>query len=345
MRSNEQTGEAARGSIGTAREPTGPITINDPISGDSLQAEQPQGLVAISDAPKFSEATRGTNSTVAAREPFLNEPDKASAPTAQAKMEVSSPVSAESRISLKDIDVQHSNHRSARSAGRVEAPSELVNERKSVAHVTQEWTNTAEPRSQSRDVTAAVNGPVEQHAYNSIDSARPSLNGGNGQARSDMFATLDADQTLHSATWIHAGAHHAEAGYLDPVLGWVGVRADANHNGIHATVVPGSLEAAEVIGGHLSGLNAHLALNHENTATVTLASLQDGRGSAEWDSQTATGDRGAQHHDGDGGTRANETGMAESLGSEQATIGQSGLAATTVSPVPRRSGSYISVIA
>jgi hypothetical protein len=193
-------------------------------------------------------------------------------------------------------------------------------------------------------VTAAINGPIEQ-AYSSIDSSRPSLNAGNVQAGNDTFAALDADQALPSTAWTHGGTRHAEAGYLDPVLGWVGVRADATHNGIHAAVVPGSLEAAEVLGGHLSGLNAHLALHHGNAATVTLASPQDGPEGMGWNAQTRAGDRDAAGHDADGG-RATHNTAAKSLRTQQTSPIHPDFAATTINRlVPGISGSYISVMA
>jgi hypothetical protein len=37
----------------------------------------------------------------------------------------------------------------------------------------------------------------------------------------EAFATLDAAGSQGATTWIHAGAQQAEAGYQDPVLGWV----------------------------------------------------------------------------------------------------------------------------
>jgi hypothetical protein len=89
----------------------------------------------------------------------------------------------------------------------------------------------------------------------------------------DAFATLDSATAGPETTWIHAGAHHAEAGYLDPSLGWVTVRADGTSGGVHAAVVPGSPEAASVLSNHLAGLNAFMAGHQGHSATVTLASL------------------------------------------------------------------------
>jgi hypothetical protein len=87
----------------------------------------------------------------------------------------------------------------------------------------------------------------------------------------DAFTALDSATAGPAAPWIHTSAHHAEAGYLDPSLGWVSVRADATSAGVHAALVPASPEAASVLGNHLAGLNAWLAEHRDHSATVTLA--------------------------------------------------------------------------
>ena len=87
----------------------------------------------------------------------------------------------------------------------------------------------------------------------------------------DTFAALDADTLAGTPSWIHAGARRAEAGFQDPTLGWVGVRAEASGGIVHATLMPGSAEAAQTLGGHMAGLNAYLAEEHSSVATLTLA--------------------------------------------------------------------------
>lgn len=94
---------------------------------------------------------------------------------------------------------------------------------------------------------------------------------------------LDAEPAGAAPTWVHAGAQHAEAGFEDPSLGWVGVRADLGAGSVHASLVPGSADAAAALGTHLAGLNAYLAEHHNEISTVTLASpesrsLQGGTG-------------------------------------------------------------------
>ncbi|MGA3160568.1 MAG: hypothetical protein ABSC77_05070 [Terracidiphilus sp.] len=107
---------------------------------------------------------------------------------------------------------------------------------------------------QSADSTAATTGPDAREA----------------------FATLDAAGTPLKPAWIHAGAQRAEAGFQDPSLGWVGVRADTSGGGIHAQLVPGSADAAQALGGQLAGLNAYLAEHHTPVDTLTLTSPESG---------------------------------------------------------------------
>jgi hypothetical protein len=88
-------------------------------------------------------------------------------------------------------------------------------------------------------------------------------------APADAFAALDLAATP-STTWVHAGTHQAEAGYLDPALGWVGVRAQVSGGTVHAAIVPGSAEAAQTLGTHIAGLNNYLAEHHSDFLHVTM---------------------------------------------------------------------------
>jgi len=94
----------------------------------------------------------------------------------------------------------------------------------------------------------------------------------------ETFAALDAETPTGTTTWIHAGAQRAEAGFQDPSLGWVGVRAELGGGGVHAALVPGSADAAQTLGGHLAGLNSYLDEHHTPVATLTMAASAD-RGS------------------------------------------------------------------
>jgi hypothetical protein len=92
-----------------------------------------------------------------------------------------------------------------------------------------------------------------------------------GAPSRDTFAALDAGTGGAAPTWIHAGAERAEAGFEDPALGWVGVRAGLEGGGVHASLIPGSDEASVILGSQISGLNAFLAEHHTGVATLSLA--------------------------------------------------------------------------
>jgi hypothetical protein len=100
---------------------------------------------------------------------------------------------------------------------------------------------------------------------------------------SQTFAALDAETSAPHTTWVHTGASRAEAGYLDPALGWVAVRADVAGSTLHASIVPSSTEAAQVLGTHLAGLNTYLADHHGTSAQLTIAAPESGQSSAGLD--------------------------------------------------------------
>jgi hypothetical protein len=117
-------------------------------------------------------------------------------------------------------------------------------------------------------------------------------------------------------TWVRAGALQAEAGFEDPRLGWVSVRADVSGGAIHAALVPASADAAQVIGGHLDGLNAYLSEHHSAVETITL-SAPAGRAheSGEFGSQGQGMEERAGQEPGQGaGQNSGQDGRQESGG-------------------------------
>ena len=201
--------------------------------------------------------------------------------------------------------------------------------------------------SQLRD-TGAEAAAIERQGYGGSAAHPLVVRDGNGQAGNDTFTALDASRTPPSPTWLHAGAHRAEAGYLDPALGWVAVRADAIGSGVHAALVPDSAQAAQVLGSHLSALNTYLAEHHGQHASVTLATLQDGRQGAGPDQRNGAGDGSA----GRGGAPQGEEdfggGQAPSSSPSPIRPGAiEGLPGTMAANEPLRitAGNYISVMA
>jgi hypothetical protein len=87
----------------------------------------------------------------------------------------------------------------------------------------------------------------------------------------EAMDAMDASLERSAPVWLHAGAREVEAGFRDPTLGWVGVRAHVDASGVHAALVPGSSEAAQSLGIHLAGLNAYLADHHAQLNKVTVA--------------------------------------------------------------------------
>jgi hypothetical protein len=106
-------------------------------------------------------------------------------------------------------------------------------------------------------------------AHESVGATAVREPAGHVAAPQDTFAALDSGLTAPG--WVHAGARRAEAGFQDPALGWVSVRADLNAGDVHASVVPGSAEAAQSLSGHMTGLGAYLAAEHAPVATLTMA--------------------------------------------------------------------------
>ncbi len=108
----------------------------------------------------------------------------------------------------------------------------------------------------------------------------PAGHAGAGQPAA-TFAALDAQPAAGQPVWVHAGARRAEAGFQDPALGWVGVRAENSGGGIHAVITPASAQAVQVLGAHMAGLNLHLADHHLPVETLLLQADASGSGGAQ----------------------------------------------------------------
>lgn len=123
------------------------------------------------------------------------------------------------------------------------------------------------------DATAIVRDPaggreLMNPASGGATAAEPALR--------ETFAALDAEVAPGAPTWTHASSRQAEAGFHDPALGWIGVRADRTGDGIHAALVPGSAEAALELGSHLDGLNAYLTAQHTPVESLGMAAAETG---------------------------------------------------------------------
>jgi hypothetical protein len=140
-----------------------------------------------------------------------------------------------------------------------------------------------------------------------------------GSAR-ETFAALDGEPPSGGFSLTHAGANRAEAGFEDPTLGWVGVRADLDGGGVHASLVPGSAEAAQTLGSHLAGLNAYLAERHPAVAAVTVAGHENGGSpaSAHTGSGTQSDSQSSAQQDSAGDSGSRNSGFLNSGASDPA---------------------------
>lgn len=114
----------------------------------------------------------------------------------------------------------------------------------------------------------------------------------------ETFAALDAGTGAAGISWTHASSHQAEAGYQDPALGWVSVRAQSNMEGIHAALVPGSADAAQSLSGHLAGLNAYLSDRQTQVESLRVAPPEShwaGQGTGQGTGQEMSQSGGQSH--------------------------------------------------
>ena len=132
------------------------------------------------------------------------------------------------------------------------------------------------------DSSALARNPVAVPAVAYFESG--SVQASAGISPGDAFAALDGEAAPGKPVWTHATPQRAEAGFEDPALGWVGVRADLSGGGVHASLMPGSAQAAQDLGRHMDGLNAFLAEQHTPVDSLVMGRAAD-----------ATAGEGARH--------------------------------------------------
>jgi hypothetical protein len=109
----------------------------------------------------------------------------------------------------------------------------------------------------------------------SIPGAGPAPETFSDASPAATFSALDGANSSMHFTWTHAAPHEAEAGFEDPSLGWISVRAGLNAGSISAVVVPGSADATQALGAHMAGLHDYLADRHSPVESLTLATAQN----------------------------------------------------------------------
>ena len=186
---------------------------------------------------------------------------------------------------------------------------------------------------------AATPAPGSRETFAALDQGVP---GGGVPGRGALDGSSGAPPT-----WTHAGSQHAEAGFEDPALGWVGVRADGTGTQVHAAVLPGSAEAAVALGGHLPGLTSYLEEQHLHVASVTVAvpegrSIETGAGQGGNQSMQQETGQGS----GQSSSQALQPGTSVSGPSKSQLQAGNGATAGPVEPsLPASGGLHISVMA
>jgi hypothetical protein len=141
----------------------------------------------------------------------------------------------------------------------------------------------------------AVRGASETGALRTATQSASTDEGGLLKARVEKtFETLDSSALPEKGSWIHTGSKQAEAGYEDPALGWVGVRADVDKGSgaVHAVLVPGSATAMEALSGHVAGLQSYLAEHNSSVGTVTVAQPESGQAGFDQGQGSRSGSEG-----------------------------------------------------
>ena len=87
----------------------------------------------------------------------------------------------------------------------------------------------------------------------------------------EPLAILDNNAQPPAAAWTHAGTNKVEAGFQDPSLGWVGVRATTDSSGLHAAVLPSSPDASRMLSGSMADLGAYLTEQRHSVQSLTMA--------------------------------------------------------------------------
>jgi len=124
----------------------------------------------------------------------------------------------------------------------------------------------------SGDAEEMLANPAPVPASSLTNATAFSVHTGPGDATSahDPFAALDADPAPGALAWTRTGSRQAEAGFEDPTLGWVSVRAGLGSGGVHATLVPGSANAAQELNTHVEGLSAHMAQQRQPIESLSV---------------------------------------------------------------------------
>jgi hypothetical protein len=314
--------------------------VEEPIAAQSEPA--PKGLAEMQPENSFSSArltTQSGSSPVTTTNPQNNLAPGDLLREADAAQPISAPAAAGSE---QDGTAQPADWRTTSRAMRGSSAVEPM------STAPQASATGATPHANHVQISDQASGiSINDPAANSIGSAAT-------PAPRDPFAALDAPASA-APTWVHAGAQRAEAGFEDPALGWVGVRAGLGEGGVHAALVPASPDAAASLGTHLAGLSAYLAQHHTEVSDVTLATpesraLGSGFGpGAQHAPGRGSGDgaqAGAEHNANQDSTLAATTNGLRTAAAQAETASQQVEAVSgLIAPTAGMAGTRISVMA
>jgi hypothetical protein len=168
---------------------------------------------------------------------------------------------------------------------------------RSSAAVSSPFEHERESPTQSREPTTIKTGPsqvVHTELHQSAERAPDTATVGSRatqdhpepvtlqratKSTGETFAAMDS-APASPVVWSSHGVNKAEAGFQDPTLGWVRVRAQSDSAGVHATVVPASTSAGQALSAHLSGLETYLIEGHTHLDSWGVAAPESLRGAA-----------------------------------------------------------------
>lgn len=130
----------------------------------------------------------------------------------------------------------------------------------------------------------------------------------------DTFAALDGQNPSGAPVWIHTGGNTAEAGFKDPTLGWVGVRAQVDAGGVHVAVVPATADASQALSSNMTNLSAYLDEHHTPVQTLTMATPD-----SSWEGRNT--DHSGSTNTGQGNAQENHSGQQQASGNSVAPAG------------------------
>ncbi|MDR3723835.1 MAG: hypothetical protein P4K83_05025 [Terracidiphilus sp.] len=314
-----------------------------PVQTEPVQANS--GAASASSLPTSSNdltAAAVTESSVTSRSDHALSSDLSTSPQSSRKSRVVAATDSDTSAS-DSVQAGTTASSSSYSSHLHEAVSITTNATVTVPaqHVTAGLAD-ASRYSDSTSVAAPLASGVGAHTSTSTTLSSTDRAGSAQTSAQNTFSALDSGSG-GQPVWTHTSARHAEAGYLDPDLGWVGVRADLNGHAVHATVVTSSSDAAQTLSQHMGSLGTYLQEQNSAVRSIGLASstgqdLQNGMQNGASQDGSYSGNSSGNRED----RSAQSSSVAEF---DVRTISTSSVAGTSDSVPILRAGSRISLLA